>query len=55
MRYSLDDIADLAARFTWTSDGKFDSFRILSEPQGDLRGDCDDFAVTAPCSASGGR
>lgn len=41
------DIADLAARFKWTGDGKLDSYRILSAPEGPLKGDCDDFAVTA--------
>lgn len=47
MRYYIDDIEDFASRFKWTSDGKFDSFRILDEPEGPLQGDCDDFAVTA--------
>lgn len=41
------DIADLAARFKWVSDGKLDSYRILNNPTGPLEGDCDDFAVTA--------
>jgi hypothetical protein len=47
------DIADLAARFVWTSDGKIDSYRILSAPTGPLEGDCDDFAVTALWLAEG--
>ena len=47
MRYYIDDIDDLAARFEWVHDGKIDSFRILDNPEGPLRGDCDDFAVTA--------
>jgi len=52
VRYYLDDIEDLAARFVWTAD-KVDSFRILDAPEGPLRGDCDDFAVTALWIAEG--
>jgi hypothetical protein len=47
------DIADLASRFVWTSDGKIDSYRILSAPTGPLTGDCDDFATTALWLAEG--
>ncbi len=47
MRYYADDIDDLADRFVWKSDGKFDSYRILDANTGPLKGDCDDFAVTA--------
>jgi hypothetical protein len=47
MRYYEDDIDDLADRFLWESDGKFDSYRILDAAVGPLKGDCDDFAVTA--------
>lgn len=47
MRYYIDDIDDLAVRFEWVHDGKIDSFRILDNPEGPLKGDCDDFAVTA--------
>jgi hypothetical protein len=36
---------DLVAGFIYQSDGKVDSWRILTVE--DLRGDCDDFAVTA--------
>lgn len=46
MRYYIDDVDTLAKRFVWTKDG-VDSFRILDAPTGKLRGDCDDFAVTA--------
>lgn len=53
MRYYLEDIEDLTTRFVWTSDGKFDSYSILSDPQGALYGDCDDFAVTALWIAEG--
>lgn len=38
-------LEDLATGFTYQSDGKYDSWRILDAS--DLRGDCDDFAVTA--------
>jgi hypothetical protein len=47
------DIQDLALRFKWTSDGKFDSYRILDAAGGPLEGDCDDFAVTALWLAEG--
>jgi hypothetical protein len=39
-------ITDLVSRFVWVRD-KIDSFRILSSETGPLRGDCDDFAITA--------
>ena len=51
-RYYHDDIEDLAARFEYTSD-RGDSFRILSNPEGPLKGDCDDFAITALWIAEG--
>lgn len=41
-----EGLYDLNQRFVWTADGKVDTWRILSEPQGALRGDCDDYAVT---------
>ncbi len=53
MRYYMDSTDDLVARFKWTSDGKFDSYKILDEPEGPLQGDCDDFAVTALWLAEG--
>lgn len=37
---------DLIERFEYTPDG-FDNWRIMDEATGPLRGDCDDFAVTA--------
>lgn len=40
------DIDDLNDRFKWTADGKVDSWRVL-QGQGKLRGDCDDYALTA--------
>lgn len=40
-------LADLNARFKWIADGRLDSWRILKTPTGALRGDCDDYAVTA--------
>jgi hypothetical protein len=46
-RYYKDDTDAFIKRFVWTPDGKLDSFRILSDELGKLRGDCDDFAVTA--------
>lgn len=51
-RIYLDTI-DLAKRFDYTSDKKIDSFRIMSNPTGPLKGDCDDFAVTALWIAEG--
>jgi len=42
---------DLATGFTYQSDGKFDSWRILDVS--DLHGDCDDFACTALYIATG--
>jgi hypothetical protein len=48
----MQDINDLAKRFRWTQDG-VDSFRILRNETGPLKGDCDDFAVTALWLAEG--
>lgn len=43
----LDDpIADLRARFIWTAD-KRDHWTLLDAPTGPLRGDCEDYALTA--------
>jgi hypothetical protein len=39
-------LQDLDARFVWTRDG-FDSWRLLDAKTGPLKGDCDDYAVTA--------
>jgi len=39
------DLELLAKHFKYTSDGKLDNWRIM--PMEDLRGDCDDYAVTA--------
>ena len=36
---------DLRSRFTWESDGLIDSYHVLPAT-GQVRGDCDDFAVT---------
>ena len=35
----------LHSRFTWESDGKLDSWHYMA-PDGPVRGDCDDYAVT---------
>lgn len=40
-----ESISDLRERFTWTAD-KRDGWSVL-RGEGPLRGDCDDFAVTA--------
>lgn len=42
----MDDLADLRARFKWTAD-KADGWRVLRNEVGPLKGDCDDFAITA--------
>lgn len=41
-----DDLADLRTRFRWTAD-RVDGWRVLDAPAGPLKGDCDDFALTA--------
>jgi hypothetical protein len=47
------DTVDLKERFEYTSDEGLDSFRILSNETGPLKGDCDDFATTALWIAEG--
>lgn len=39
-------LQDLKKRFIWTKDTRLDTWRIL-KGDGPLRGDCDDFAMTA--------
>lgn len=39
------DLEYLAENFEYKSDGKLDNWRIM--PKDDLRGDCDDYGVTA--------
>lgn len=41
----LEDLKFLADNFKYKSDGKLDNWRIM--PLDDLKGDCDDYAVTA--------
>lgn len=38
-------VKDLKDRFTWESDGRLDSYHIMPS-EGEVSGDCDDFAVT---------
>ena len=38
-------VRELRYRFTWVSDGKVDSYHILAA-DGQVVGDCDDFAIT---------
>lgn len=45
-------IEDLKNRFLWTSE-KINSWTIMKNKEGPLRGDCDDFAVTALWIAEG--
>lgn len=40
------DLGDLRNRFEWTKDG-VDTYRVMNERAGPLKGDCDDFAATA--------
>lgn len=47
------DLGDLCARFRWTAD-RVDGWRVLDAPAGPLRGDCDDFALTALWLVCGG-
>tara|TARA_R110000868_G_scaffold307378_2_gene568842 strand:- start:6119 stop:6478 length:360 start_codon:yes stop_codon:yes gene_type:complete len=48
------NLSDLNARFKWTQDSRFwDSWRRL-RGSGPLKGDCDDYAVTALHIACGG-
>ena len=39
-------IEDLNRRFRWVPD-QLDSYRVMRNPTGPLRGDCDDYAATA--------
>lgn len=41
-----DNLTDLRNRFVWTKD-KLEGWRVLSSLTGPLKGDCDDFAMTA--------
>lgn len=41
-----NELDDLRERFLWTRE-KLDGWFLLDDPEGTLKGDCDDFALTA--------
>lgn len=46
-------IEELRKRFVYTRDTKGDDWQIMDQPLGKLRGDCEDFALTALWVAAG--